>query len=62
MPNTIVFMFRSSSVRIDFVEAVPGFLVNSPTASPIADLMTPKDLIMPIIPAVAIPPIPICLA
>ena len=62
MPQTMVFIGRSSSVRSILPSAVPGFLRNSLTASEAALLMTPKDLMMPMTPAVAMPPMPICRA
>ena len=58
MPKTIVFIGMSSSVRSVASAFVPGFFVNSLAASPTADLMTPKDLMMPMMPAVAMPPMP----
>ena len=68
IPNTMVFIGISSSVRRAFASlwmALSPLLagpLNSLTASPTADLMTPNDLMIPMIPAVAMPPIPICLA
>ena len=61
MPKTTDFIGMSSWVRSTAV-SFPPFRLNSPTARITADLMTPNDLMMPIIPAVAIPPIPMCLA
>ena len=61
-PKTTVFIGMSSSVRSDAVFSAPGFFVNSLAASLTADLMTPNDFIMPMMPAVAMPPMPICLA
>ena len=61
-PNTTVFIGMSSSVRSEAAFSAPGFFVNSLAASLTADLMTPNDFIMPMMPAVAMPPIPICLA
>ena len=61
MPNTMVFIGISSCVLSVF-STFPPFLPNSPTASPTADLITPNDLMMPMIPAVAMPPMPMCLA
>ena len=58
MPQTMVFIGRSSSVRAGFSSAVPGLRRNSLTARLAADLMTPKDLTMPMMPAVAMPPMP----
>ena len=58
-PKTMVFMGRSSSVRRGFCACVPGRRLNSETASEAAPLITPKLFTMPMIPAVAIPPIPI---
>ena len=59
MPKTTAFIEISFWVRSTATAASPGFFLNSATASPSADLMTPEDLMMPMIPAVAIPPIPI---
>ena len=57
MPNTTFFMDMSSSVRrVEEDSAFPP--LNSLTARPRADLMTPKLFTMPMIPAVAMPPIP----
>ena len=61
-PKTMVFIGRSSSVRMAFSSRVPGLRLNSFTAREAALFMTPKDLIMPMMPAVAMPPMPICLA
>ena len=61
IPNTMFFMGMSSSVRATFSAPFLSPL-NSLTASPRADFITPKDFIMPMIPAVAIPPMPIGLA
>ena len=59
MPNTTVFIGRSSWVRSTWTFAVPSPLRrNSPAASPTALLMTPALLMMPMTPAVAMPPIP----
>ncbi len=57
-----IFIDMSLCVRIVSCSSSPFSLLNSFAASPTADLMTPKDLTIPITPAVAIPPIPICLA
>ena len=62
MPKTMLFIGMSSSVRSQASALAPGFLVNSPAASPTADFMTPNDLMMPMMPAVAMPPIPMCRA
>ena len=61
-PQTMVFIGRSSSVRSAFSVVAPGFRLNSLTASPAALLITPKLLTMPMMPAVAMPPMPICRA
>ena len=61
-PQTMVFIGRSSSVRRPFSVVVPGLRLNSFTASPAALLITPKLLTMPMMPAVAMPPMPICRA
>ncbi len=61
-PKTMVFMGRSSSVRSVFPSPVPGLRLNSVTARPAALLMTPKLFTIPMIPAVAMPPMPMCRA
>ena len=61
-PKTMVFMGRSSSVRSVFSSKVPGLRLNSLTARPAALLMTPKLFTMPMMPAVAMPPMPMCRA
>ena len=58
MPNTTVRIERSSSVRSGLACA-PPLRENSLTAMPTADLITLDDLMMPMMPAVAMPPIPI---
>ena len=58
MPKTTVFIGRSLWVRSSSPVLAPSFLENSLAAMPTADLMTPKLLMMPMIPAVAIPPMP----
>ena len=55
----IIFMEISFWVLSSSETSADFFLLNSPAARPTADLITPKDLMMPMIPAVAIPPIPI---
>jgi hypothetical protein len=55
---TITFIERSFSVLTSSSCACPPFL-NSLAARPTADLITPKDLMIPIMPAVAIPQMPI---
>ena len=62
IPMTIIFIEMSLWVLITSASAPSFFLLNSFAASPTADLITPNDFTMPTIPAVAIPPIPICLA
>ena len=59
MPQTMVFIGISSSVRSTFPSTAPGLRRNSLTASEAALLMTLKLLMIPITPAVAMPPIPI---
>ena len=61
-PKTTVFMGRSSSVRRAVSSRVPGLRRNSFTARPAALLITPKLFTMPMMPAVAMPPMPICRA
>ena len=58
IPKTMIFMDISSSVLSILVSLWPGFLENSPAARLTADLITPKDLMIPMMPAVAMPPIP----
>ena len=62
IPKTMFFIVMSSSVRGPFAAEAFPFFPNSPTANPTADLITPNDLMIPMMPAVAIPPMPICLA
>ena len=62
IPITMIFIERSRCVLITSASASLFFLLNSLDASPTADLITPNDFTMPTIPAVAMPPIPICLA
>ena len=57
-PQTMVFIGRSSSVRSTLSATAPGLRLNSETARPAALLMTPKLLMMPMMPAVAMPPMP----
>ena len=58
MPQTMVFIGISSWVRSEEAAAAP-LRLNSPTARPTALLMTPALLMMPMTPAVAMPPMPI---
>ena len=58
IPSTTVRMGRSLSV-LSWTSAGPPFLPNSLPARPTADLMTPAFLIMLMMPAMAMPPIPI---
>ena len=62
MPHTTLFMGMSCWVRSVSTTATPGFFLNSPAARPTALLITPALLMMPIIPATAMPPMPMCLA
>ena len=62
MPKMTAFMEMSFCVRSTETDASPGLRLNSPAARPTADLMTPAERMMPMIPAVAMPPMPICLA
>ena len=62
IPTTTIFIEMSLWVLIVSASASLFFLLNSLAARPSADLITPKDFTIPTIPAVAIPPIPICLA
>ena len=59
IPMTMIFIEMSLWVLITSASASLFFLLNSLAASPRADFITPNDLTMPTIPAVAIPPIPI---
>ena len=59
MPHTTLFIGMSCWVRSTSTAAAPGFRLNSPAARPTALLITPALLIMPMIPATAMPPIPI---
>ncbi len=62
MPITTIFIEMSLCVLRTSSSAPPFFFRNSPTASPRADFMTPNDLMIPMIPAVAMPPMPMCRA
>ena len=62
MPITTIFIEISLWVLMTSASASLFFLLNSLAARPRADLITPNDLMMPTIPAVAMPPIPMCLA
>ena len=62
IPITMIFIERSFCVLMISDSAALFFLLNSFAARPTADLMTPNDFTIPMIPAVAIPPIPMCLA
>ena len=59
MPQTTVFIGRSSCVRSGASAEAPGLRRNSPAARPTALLITPALLMMPMMPAVAMPPMPI---
>ncbi len=56
MKNTICFMDMSVCQRIVFFPSVPP--LNSREASPTASRMMPQDFTIPMIPAIAIPPMP----
>ncbi len=58
MPQTTDFIGRSSCVRSGFSAAAPGLRLNSLVARPTALLITPALLMMPMMPAVAMPPMP----
>ena len=58
IPVTTVFILMSRSLS-STASADPLFLPNSLPARPMALLMTPAFLMMPMMPAVAMPPIPI---
>ena len=60
-PMAMNFMERSRWVRIVCASA-PDFPFNSLEAKPTALLMIPHDLMMPKMPAMAIPPIPMLFA
>ena len=62
IPMTMIFIEMSLWVLITSASSPVFFLLNSLDARPTADLITPNDFTIPTIPAVAIPPIPICLA
>ena len=62
IPITTIFIDRSLWVLITSASAPLFFLLNSLAARPSADFMTPNDFTIPMIPAVAMPPMPICLA
>ena len=62
MPHTTVFIGRSCCVRSAAAAADGPLRWNSEAARPMALFITPALFMIPIIPAVAIPPIPICLA
>ena len=62
MPQTTLFMGMSCWVRSVSSTAAPGLRLNSPAARPTALLMTPALLMMPMMPATAMPPMPMCLA
>ena len=62
MPITTIFMEISFCVLMTSASASLFFLLNSLAASPSADFITPNDFTMPTIPAVAMPPMPMCLA
>ena len=59
MPKMTDFMEMSFCVRSTLTAASPGLRLNSPAARPTADLMTPAERMMPMMPAVAMPPMPI---
>ena len=58
IPKMTVFIGRSSWVRSALATDSPGFFLNSPAARPTALLITPALLMMPMMPAVAMPPMP----
>ena len=62
MPKMTVFMGISLWVRSTATAASPGLRRNSPAARPTADLITPAERMMPMMPAVAMPPMPMCRA
>ena len=62
MPKMTDFIEMSFWVRSTEAAVSPGLRLNSPAASPTADLMTPAERMMPMMPAVAMPPMPMCLA
>ena len=63
IPKTTVFIEMSRCVRSTCSTCVPApFLPNSRTAIPTASLITFDCRMMPMMPAVAMPPIPICRA
>ena len=62
IPITTIFIEMSLCVLITSASSPLFFLLNSLAARPRADFITPNDLTMPTIPAVAMPPMPICLA
>ena len=62
IPITMIFIEMSFCVLMTSASASLFFLLNSFAARPTADLITPKDFTMPTIPAVAMPPMPMCLA
>ena len=58
MPNEITFMGRSLWVRSICSRLFSSLPFSSLAAKPTAPLIIPQDLMMPITPAVAIPPMP----
>ena len=58
IPIVITFIDKSFCVRIVLLSTASPFPFNSFAAKPTAPLMIPQELMMPITPAVAIPPIP----
>ena len=58
MPITTIFIEMSLCVLMTSASASDFLRRNSLVASPRADLITPKDLMMPMMPAVAMPPMP----
>ena len=58
IPMTTIFIEISLCVLRTSSSSALFFFLNSPTASPSADLITPKDFMIPMIPAVAMPPMP----
>ena len=59
MPKMTDFIEISFCVRSTEATVSPGLRLNSPAARPTADFMTPAERMMPMIPAVAMPPMPI---
>ena len=62
IPITMIFIEISFWVLITSASASVFLRLNSLAARPTADLITPNDFTIPTIPAVAMPPMPMCLA